>query len=592
MGLTSSLFVGLTGMKTNEFRMDVIGNNIANVNTYGYKSQRATFESTFSQTFSFGSPPASGSGGTNPRQVGTGVGVASVDRDFTGGAPETTGVGTDLAIEGEGLFVLLKSDGSRVYTRDGNFQFNSENYLVSSDGFYLRGYGIDDGFNIIEGSMTNIRIGLGEITTATKSTKANFTGNLNSEGSPGVARPKFFSQELTDAGGVPSGATLLTDLEEASNPGTSLFQDGDIVTASSIRKGGAVIGAADLEVTATTTLDDFMSWTQGVLGISDDSDLKDLTGETVPYDVPGVTLADDGLGNYYIQIIGNIGEDSNFAFGGNTAASGSDGFSTVSPSSAATPSATKPFTFTDQNDDDTVLGESVRTSFDGYDSLGTPISISVTMVMETQNDTGTTWRWFAESPDDMSSPVDRNLGTGTIKFNSNGQFIQATGETISISRTGTGADTPQTVTLDFSGMYGNASVNGNSTMTLLSQDGFESGTLSDFAVGTDGIITGAFTNGLSRTLGQVVLATFRNYGGLIATGDNVYQPGPNAGTPTIKAPQDLGAGTVRSAALELSNVDLSREFINLIVSSTGFSASSRVIQTSDQLLTELMAMMR
>ena len=129
-------------------------------------------------------------------------------------------------------------------------------------------------------------------------------------------------------------------------------------------------------------------------------------------------------------------------------------------------------------------------------------------------------------------------------------------------------------------------------MTLLSQDGFQAGTLQDFSIGADGVIVGAFTNGLTRNLGQVVIATFRNYEGLVAITDNLYTTGANSGSAMIKKPAELGAGTISAAALELSNVDLSREFINLIVSSTGFSASSRVIQTSDRLLNELMMLTR
>ncbi|OPZ95251.1 MAG: Flagellar hook protein FlgE [Planctomycetes bacterium ADurb.Bin412] len=132
----------------------------------------------------------------------------------------------------------------------------------------------------------------------------------------------------------------------------------------------------------------------------------------------------------------------------------------------------------------------------------------------------------------------------------------------------------------------------NSAISLLSQDGFMAGTLQDFSIGSDGIIVGSFDNGLTRQLGQVVLATFRNYEGLVAQADNLYVTGPNSGTPLIKKAMELGAGSITAAALEMSNVDLSREFINLIISSTGFSASSRVIQTSNQLLNELMALTR
>jgi len=215
------------------------------------------------------------------------------------------------------------------------------------------------------------------------------------------------------------------------------------------------------------------------------------------------------------------------------------------------------------------------------------MEIVVTLVMESKSSDGITWRFYAESSDDTDA--DRVLGTGTVKFDSSGNFLEATDRNITINHTDTGAATPQTITLDFSSMDGYAM---DSAISLLSQDGFIAGTLQDFSIGSDGIIIGSFDNGLTRQLGQVVLATFRNYEGLVAQADNLYTTGPNSGSPLIKKAMELGAGSITAAALEMSNVDLSREFINLIISSTGFSASSRVIQTSNQLLTELMALTR
>jgi len=254
------------------------------------------------------------------------------------------------------------------------------------------------------------------------------------------------------------------------------------------------------------------------------------------------------------------------------------------------PGNTLPFRFESNittSDDQTALGESVRTSFQAYDSLGVPMQIVITLVMESKTDEGITWRYYAES--DADSDADRVLGTGTVKFDSAGNFLEAEDRNITIDHTNTGAATPQTITLDFSRMDGYAM---NSAISLLSQDGFMAGTLQDFSIGSDGIIVGSFDNGLTRQLGEVVLATFRNYEGLVAHADNLYVTGPNSGTPLIKKAMELGAGSITAAALEMSNVDLSREFINLIISSTGFSASSRVIQTSNQLLNELMALTR
>ena len=126
------------------------------------------------------------------------------------------------------------------------------------------------------------------------------------------------------------------------------------------------------------------------------------------------------------------------------------------------------------------------------------------------------------------------------------------------------------------------------TLTMNTQDGYGTGTLANFGVGTDGIITGAFSNGLTRQLGQVALATFTNPEGLVSGTNNLYYVAANSGHALITTPETLNAGRILGGALELSNVDLTHEFIGLITASTGFSASGRVISTSNELLNELM----
>ena len=109
MGLTSALYTGLSGLNANQLRIDTIGNNIANVNTTAYKSTRATFQSQFAHTLSFGTPPSDTSGGVNPMQIGLGAALGSIQRNFTPGSLETTGIASDLAIEGGGFFVLRRA---------------------------------------------------------------------------------------------------------------------------------------------------------------------------------------------------------------------------------------------------------------------------------------------------------------------------------------------------------------------------------------------------------------------------------------------------------------------------------------------------
>ena len=587
MGLTSALFAGLTGMKTNEYRMDVIGNNIANVNTYGYKSSRADFQSQFSTTFSFGSAPNGDFGGTNPMQVGAGSTVGGTRRNFGGGAPETTGMKTDLAVQGQGMFVLTRPDGSRVYTRDGGFQLNAENYLLSADGFFLQGYGVDNDFNVVEGTLSRLRIPLGEVTTASPTSEAAFSGNINAEGNAADARGILRSQQLYDGAAAATAGTLLTAVSSAA-AGPALFETGNVITLSAASKGGANLPEEMFDVTATNTLGEYIAWLEDVLGINQSTDLPDWTGSDIPD--PGIIINDgtaldgtpDATLDGRIQVVGNMGVHNQITLSA-TAIQVSQG------TAAAAPASSSPFAFTGVTGA-TATGESIRTSFRGYDSLGIPVDIDITLVMTQKDGAGITWRYFAESSDNVTAtgPV-RAFGTGTIRFDTEGNYLEGDELSATVERSGTGAISPQSVTFDFSSLNCFKLV---SAVSLLSQDGFQAGTLADFSIASDGVITGSFTNGLNRNLGQVVLATFRNYEGLVAQDNNTFITGPNSGDAIVKQPLALGAGSITSSALELSNVDLSREFVNLIVSSTGFSASSRIIQTSDRLLSELMMMTR
>ncbi len=597
MGLTSSLFVGLSGMQTNESRMDVIGNNISNVNTYAFKSQRVNFQTQFYNTLSFGSASNGNYGGTNPMEVGTGVTVGAITKNFTAGAPETTGIKSDLAIQGDGMFIVEDVEGAHHYTRDGSFQFNSENYLLSSDGYYLQGYGIDDNFNVVKGSLSRIRVPLGEITTAESTSKVSFSGDLNSDGTPalvedtaaavagtlkanGDLRMILNSQTLNEAGGPISDATLLADIRN--DDSTALVEVGNVIKMEEAIKGGVTLSTRSFVVESTTTVGDYMSWLEGSLGINTDESLSDLDDDTTTLEItplPGVRVNAAGDG---IEIVCNMGDENVVDMQTRKAIS-------ITQGTAANPIETgNPFAYYQDDTLDLTGIESVRTSFTAYDSLGTPMDVDLILVMMSKTNAGTTWRYYAESPDDTD--LSRVVGTGLIEFDSNGQFLDSSSGTITIDRNNTGASTPQTISLEFSDMDGYAIT--NSAISLLSQDGFQSGTLQDYSIGSDGVITGSFTNGLTRQLGQVVLATFRNYEGLLAESDNLYSLGPNSGNPIIKSPGELGSGTITSTALELSNVDLSKEFINLIVSSTGFSASSKVIQTSNDLLTQLINLTR
>ena len=183
--MTRSLFSGVSGLKTHQSRMDVVGNNIANVNTTGFKASRMTFADTLYQTQAGASSPNGSRGGTNPKQVGLGVGVSTIDTLFTDASPSATGKNTDLALSGNGLFVVKDGTGT-YYTRDGSFEFDAQgNYVLPGSGKFVQGWMADaDGNLTTTGGTTDIVIPSGQSIAPKAATKAVFSNNLNASLEP------------------------------------------------------------------------------------------------------------------------------------------------------------------------------------------------------------------------------------------------------------------------------------------------------------------------------------------------------------------------------------------------------------------------
>lgn len=174
-----SLFSGVSGLKSHQTRMDVIGNNVANVNTTGFKSGRTTFADTLSQTLTGASAPGNGIGGTNPKQIGLGTGVASIDTIFTDGSVQSTGKNTDLCLSGSGLFVVKKGDQT-FYTRNGAFEFDANgNYVLPSSGLFVQGWTAKDGILTTSGAAGNITIPSGKSMPSKETGTASYSNNLN-----------------------------------------------------------------------------------------------------------------------------------------------------------------------------------------------------------------------------------------------------------------------------------------------------------------------------------------------------------------------------------------------------------------------------
>lgn len=573
MSISSSVYASLSGLNASSKIISVTGNNIANVNTTAFKSSRADFQTLMSQNLTNGSAPSANSGGVNPTQIGLGVGLASVTRDFTNGSLQPTGVNTEMALEGAGFFVLNVADSTR-FTRDGTFALDSNfNLVAPRNGGLVQGYGVDDSFNLVTGSTGNLSIPVGKLTIAEQTRNVRFAGNLNAEGDIARNGSVITSGQLFSdtAATTPALATdALTSLFNAT--GGQLFNNNDVITVTGATKGSAILPDHTFQVGATnttssdafgSTLQDFISFLQNIMGI-------DTTAGTN-------TTAGVAVNNGAIVITGNTGAVNDIVL---------ESSNIVSNKST---SPTLPLAFTKSQSAD---GESVRTTFVAYDSLGSTVNLDLAVVLESKSNSGTSWRFYAQSEDD--SDLSRVLGNGTLSFDTDGQLVLAEGNTVTVDRNNTGAFTPQSITLQFDEPSGalSALADVQSQIAAISKDGTSIGTLQDFSVGEDGIITGVFSNSQLRTLGQVVVANFANPSGLQEVGGNLFAARPSSGDAAILTPGTGGTGRIVGGALELSNVDLSQEFINLISASTGFAANSRVLTTADRLVQELLASIR
>ncbi|MGE3180880.1 MAG: flagellar hook protein FlgE [Phycisphaerae bacterium] len=560
MGLTNAMYSGLSGMEANQFRIGTIGHNISNVNTTAYKGSRTLFQTQFSQIVSGGTPPSANSGGTNPTQIGLGTLVGATQRMHNNGTLEATGVGSDLAIQGAGFFVLRRGPGEQVYTRDGSFTTNSVNQLVTQDGHVVQGFGVDESGNIATGVLQDLAIPLGSETIARATANVSLDGDLSAAGTLATQGSISSSQSLvTGGGGVATGATALTDVRSSTAAGTPLFTTGAEITVRNVAKGDREVPSQTFIVGETgSTLDDFASWLEGALGIQPG---------VGPDAAAGVSIESGAL-----VIHGNAGEVNNILL-----QSGD-----IRSNDATSP---LPFQFTQLAE---ANGSGVDTSFTVYDSLGAPVTVNVSFALENTPNAGPIWRYFVESPD--ASGASRVVGSGTVSFDTEGNFLSADGNEFTIDRSDSGATTPVSFTLDLSQVHGLATRDSN--VIMFEQDGYPPGILTNFGVGTDGVVSGIFDNGQVRTLGQVALARFSNPEALIAEEQNLFSVSPASGNPAIVEPTTFGAGAISAGTLESSNVDLSREFIGLITSSTGFQASSRVISTSSDLLNGLLLLLQ
>jgi flagellar hook protein FlgE len=813
MGLASALTTALTGLTAAETQIDVIGNNLANSQTVGFKASDTVFSSQFLQTLSLGSAPTDNSGGRNPMQTGLGTQVAEIAPDFTQGTIEISSSPSDLAIQGDGFFLVESTSGERLYTRNGIFQINSESELVTVTGNRVLGFGVDDMFRLQTTQLEPLTIAIGSAavaqatqnvflegtltptgeladtaeviqsavlsdaaiprpdssgtsasvaslpnvvgtTTASQAAggslapgdtyqyrfafvDASGTESLTSEpvsatvgvaddtiqlaGLPNAAEYDDINIYRTAAGGsdfflldtVPVGTANYADdgttplsatpLDESSltgnysylvtyyragepesrpslllgptnvsagriqladlpippippaeggfpaydqirlyrnlatndstfylvdtlAPGSSytdarsdseisdltnpankvidlegprinsntlltnilkrdeldyetVFTEGNLTFEG--RKGGAMLTEQKLEITAESTVQDLINFMEDSTGIRSSVDdpqnpipgsVNNILGETAPLSTGG------SLSDGRIRLVSNNGVD-NAVTVGLSAFTLDDGNGLVTSPNLGFGSVQE------------AKGQSAVAQFLAYDSLGVPIDVRVTAVLEERTGNETIYRWFADTPDnDPLSGIDVRVGTGLIRFDGEGNVISVSNSTVSIDRRNIPSASPLEFELDVSQISGLAEA--DASLAAARQDGAAAGTLASFRFDENGTIEGAFSNGTTRTLGQIRLARFANPNGLDQRGQNTYAEGANSGLPVEGNPGQNGIGTLIAGAVELSNTDIGRDLVELVLATTMFRGNTRVITAAQELLEELLNLRR
>ncbi len=503
-----SMFAGVSGLKAHQIRMDVIGNNIANVNTAGYKSSRATFQEMLSQMIRSATAPTGLRGGTNPQQVGLGTSLGSIDVKHTQGNTQSTGYLTDLAIEGDGFFVLGEGE-NRQYTRAGMFGLDNGtegNFVSLVNGQRVLGYRADNTGKIdLHSALEPLYISASDTISPRATTRITFAGNLDNRYSLGdnVRR----TVQVFDSRGREQ--TVVVGLHQ--------MGDNQWRWDASWQLSSTPIPAHE------STLENnaqYLVYDNKMYQVPEDFDFTEIPDDFDPSGLELVAESEDGRIWQDSSVHGNRFEfEKALQNGAKVGSSGAEGIL---------------FLTCDQE----IVGEENGFMIEfGRDGSYSGLNIEGSNVI-------------------ALDPANADQLSITLDFT---QFTQY-------------ADT-------FTGKF-------------MNQDGYANGALESYAIDQNGIIVGSFSNGLTRNLGQIALARFTNPAGLMRGGSTMFIETPNSGTAQIEAAGQPGYGVISPSSLEMSNVDLSEEFTEMIITQRGFQANSRIITSSDEMLQELVNLKR
>ncbi len=554
--MSFALSAGVTGLQAHQKMLDIAGNNLANVNTTAFKASKITFSELLSETIKMASQPTSGIGGTNPQQMGSGVGIANITHDLTQGSIVNTGSPLDMAMEGEGYFVL--SDGQKlIYTRSGSFAVDSDSSLVDpSTGYYVQRIGSEGEIdNFQTAGNSNIYVPYDVAMPAEATTEVIVSGNLSADAQFAVTPSQVITSDNAytyDDGTSATASTLFSNLDQYSGTLTS----GAITISGYDHDGTALSSGLTFDIDGTTTLGDFV----------DHLNTNVFSGATASLINGQIRITDGTSGYSKIDMAMSYAGDGTLTM---------PGYFEIS----------------------TVGGEEYKTvNITIYDSQGGKHVLSGAFV---RTDTANTWDLVLTSvTGDINEITMANRRIEDITFDANDGSYAGLGGTDTAQFIMTFAhDTsnPQTIDINLGTpemLDGLTQFAGSSTAVARDQDGYEAGKLATVSVNNEGIVIGAFSNGIKKNIATIQIGLFQNPSGLESIGNGYYIPSANSGEAVATQAMTGGAGTLHGGALEKSNADVATEFVNMIQAQNGFQANARTIRVANEILRELTTLIR
>ena len=577
MGLSSALYSGTSGLYTSGEKIAVIANNLANVNTVGFKRQDIHFEDMLYQAVN----TSSGVG-----QEGRGVAISAIMGDFSQGSMESTSVATDVAIGGEGFFIVSpKGEEIQYYTRAGNFRFDKDGYLVDPHGYVVQGW------RVKQQSRSAATTSLTETTSGTR---------VEIEGVPQDIKLENFQSPPQATSKVDIIVNLDSRSEDrttkSSDPFSALFnlwdatdQDGD----------GKPI--ADTAYTYQTTIKVYdENGTPHNLTVYFDpvkEGISDTGGKqywefivTVPPEDDKRTFWSDSDTKRGILMTGILKFNSEGQLEGISAYTLRDMSDTASGMQFAAsndPDDPQNWILAQFNQDGYPICTANFRGTEEADATNQENATNIAINFGARTGELNPYDWDGDGNTGASDPDDYPYLAGW-------EGLDTTNSQADYNITAVGTNPNNFINFaDFRlSALSSTSYSSSSTTISQSQDGYTSGFLQNISISRDGVITGTYSNGQVIELFVLTLARFNNPQGLRREGGNLFAETRESGVPITGLPGTAGFGTIASNSLEQSNVDMAEEFVDMILAQRAFQANSRTIVTTDQMLQEVVNLKR